>query len=253
MNKVTAALAKVAGCRKSLHTLLEAGGEWTEGMPRQSYASEDVAHHFWTVAQQLLVLQEAYPDLYGDFGDIKVAPLPFLNTSPERYHREQVLRLFRDLDRIFEIRANSELEVPAGAVVSKRIFISHGRGYDWREVQAYIEKTIRMQTLELAQEIDGGRTIFAKLLEAADKCDSAVIVMTGDNLSAGGEVQARENVIHEIGYFQAKYGANRVILLHEEGVNIPSNMQGVIYAPFPKGLVSASFGVLVRELQAIYQ
>ncbi|MES2050039.1 MAG: TIR domain-containing protein [Pseudomonadota bacterium] len=50
-----------------------------------------------------------------------------------------------------------------------------------------------------------------------------------------------------MGYFQGRYGFDLIILLHEEGVNIPSNIHGVVYTPFPKDLVSASFEVLVRE------
>jgi hypothetical protein len=42
-------------------------------------------------------------------------------------------------------------------------------------------------------------------------------------------------------------------LLHEEGVNVPANLAGIVYVPYPKGLVSAAFGVMARELKAIYR
>jgi predicted nucleotide-binding protein len=77
--------------------------------------------------------------------------------------------------------------------------------------------------------------------------------MTGDDADSAGQIRARENVIHEIGFFQGKYGLSRICLLHEEGVNIPSNIHGLVYTPFPKGAVSASFGLLVRELKAMYR
>jgi hypothetical protein len=41
--------------------------------------------------------------------------------------------------------------------------------------------------------------------------------------------------------------------MHEEGVNIPSNIHGLVYTPFPKGHVSAGFGLLIRELKAMYK
>ena len=65
-----------------------------------------------------------------------------------------------------------------------------------------------------------------------------MVVMTGDDV-AEDEVRARENVVHEIGYFQDRYGRGRVCLLHEDGVNIPSNLSGVAYCSFPKGRESA--------------
>jgi predicted nucleotide-binding protein len=58
---------------------------------------------------------------------------------------------------------------------------------------------------------------------------------------------------HEIGFFQGTYGRGAVVLLHEEGVNIPPNLSGVAYVPFPKGNIDAGFHVLQRELKAIYK
>jgi predicted nucleotide-binding protein len=77
--------------------------------------------------------------------------------------------------------------------------------------------------------------------------------MTAEDVTADGAARARENVIHEIGYFQAKYGLAKVCLLHEEGTNIPSNIHGLVYIPFPKGTVSAALGALSRELRALYR
>ena len=42
-------------------------------------------------------------------------------------------------------------------------------------------------------------------------------------------------------------------LLHEEGVNVPSNLSGLVYVPFPKGAVEAALHVVERELRAIYK
>ncbi len=81
----------------------------------------------------------------------------------------------------------------------------------------------------------------------------AVIVMTGDDDIGAGAPRARENVMHEIGFFQGKYGLERVCLLYEEGTNIPSNIHGLVYIPFPKGYINATFGALQRELQAAFQ
>lgn len=77
--------------------------------------------------------------------------------------------------------------------------------------------------------------------------------MTGDDDLGIGAPRARENVMHEIRFFQAKYGLANVCLLHEEGTKIPSNIHGLVYIPFPKDLVSATFGVLGRELRAAFQ
>jgi predicted nucleotide-binding protein len=74
--------------------------------------------------------------------------------------------------------------------------------------------------------------------------------MTGEDKTEQGQLRARENVVHEIGYFQGKFGLANVCLLHEEGVNVPSNIHGLVYIPFPPGMLSAAFGALTREIRA---
>ena len=97
-----------------------------------------------------------------------------------------------------------------------------------------------------------GRTILQKLDEESKKCGYAVIVMTGDDQAGETEVRARENVIHEIGFFQGRYGLDRVCLVYERGVNIPSNISGLGYVPFPKGEVRAAFADLRKEIEAAF-
>jgi predicted nucleotide-binding protein len=133
----------------------------------------------------------------------------------------------------------------------QRVFISHGRSQHWRAVQDYIENDIGLETMELAQEANRGLTVIEKLFDRASHCDSAVIVMTGDDMAPDGP-RVRENVMHEIGLFQGKYGRQRVVLLHEEGVSIPTNLSGVVYIPFPKQGIEAGFYVLQRELKVMY-
>jgi predicted nucleotide-binding protein len=189
------------------------------------------------------------PDLYDDLPK-RDQPL-----TSQLTRTEHLPQLVRDLEYIFEVRANSELNPKDENVAEieshpERVFISHGKSPDWREVQSYVEKDLSIETLELAQEPSRGRTVLQKLNDESDKCSFAVVVMTGDDQVGTGSPRARENVLHEIGFFQGKLGLENVCLLHEEGTSIPSNIHGLVYIPFPKGLVSAAFGVLARELTA---
>ena len=167
---------------------------------------------------------------------------------------EDLAQIMRDINYIFEVRAHSSLDAPTSSPQrERRIFISHGTAPDWREVQQFIERDLSIQTLELAQEPNRGRTVLQKLTEESDLCSYAVVVMTGDDRVQDGASRARENVMHEIGYFQGKFGLVNVCLLHEEGVNIPSNIHGLVYIPFPKDLVRAAFGALGRELRTVFR
>lgn len=263
MNDVSTTMAKLAGTRKAVSAALseEVNRGRGPGHVRHSFDPAAVGHYFKHAEEQLDGLRQLLPALYEDFQKFPTDPQlemgsPDPNKKVYHYSRGELGRLGRDIDQIFEIRANSELAQPAASAyvkVQNRVFITHGRSGDWREVQAYIEKDIKLDTLELAQEPSLGRTIIEKLEANAERCDSAVMVMTGDDIDADGQTRARENVMHEIGYFQSEYGRSRVVLLHEEGVSIPTNLSGVVYIPFPKGAVSAAFGVLVRELTAMYK
>lgn len=262
MSELAVLMAKISGIRKAILAVMEenVSGNRSRGvvLTRGNFPPDLVRHYFDQAADHLNVLKRLLPNLYGDFQVINTEPETLMVSpgpgmpAPIHYSRAQTERLVRDIDQIFEIRANSELAQPKEENIC-RVFISHGRSSDWREVQPFIERDVGIQTLELEQEPNLGRTIIEKLIHNASRCSSAVIVMTGDDVANEDEARVRENVMHEIGFFQGRYGRNSVALLHEEGVNIPSNLAGVAYIPFPKGNISSGFHVLQRELTALYK
>lgn len=262
MSELSTTMAKLSGIRKALIGAMSENVSRNRGAgevkTRATFAPEHVEHYFSQAASLLEILKGLLPDLYSDFQAIRSAPetemAPVRSGEPGTRHfsRSQAERLVRDIDQIFEIRANSELKQPMQEP-PHRVFISHGRSNDWRAVQSFIEKDVGLPTIELAQEPSMGLTIIEKLIDNAARCDSAVIVMTGDDTANQDQARVRENVMHEIGYFQGRYGRDAVVLLHEEGVNIPTNLAGIAHVPFPKENIAAGFHVLQRELKAIYK
>lgn len=261
MSQLPNLMAKLSGIRKALTAAMSENVSRNrslgETLTRSNFPPDQIAHYFTQAASHVEALKMMLPDLYGDFQTIETKPTLEMAAKPDapapmHFSRAQVERLVRDIDQVFEIRANSELEQPK-QTAPQRVFISHGRSNDWRVVQPFIEKDVGFPTVELAQEPNLGRTLIEKLIDNADRCDSAVIVMTGDDVANEDETRVRENVMHEIGFFQGRYGRNVVILLHEEGVNVPNNLAGVAYIPFPKDNIGAGLHVLQRELNAIYK
>lgn len=254
-------LAKLAGVRSAVVAAMNENVSRNRNagavLTRTTFAPEQVEHYFKQAAAHIDTLKMLLPDLYAEFQVVETKPSMEMAASkpnvPASWHFSpaQMERLVRDIDQIFEVRANSELQAPV-AQPPRRVFISHGRSKDWLVVQPYIEKDLRLATLELAQEPNLGQTLIEKLVANAGRCDSAVIVMTGDDL-AEDEARVRENVMHEIGYFQGCYGRRAVVLIHEDGVNVPSNLGGIVYVPFPKGSIETVFHVLQRELNALYK
>ena len=81
------------------------------------------------------------------------------------------------------------------------------------------------------------------------KCVFAVLVITGEDATAEGEVRARQNVIHEIGLFQGRLGFDRVALLEQEGVEAFSNIDGLQRIRFSGSNIEQSFYELGRMLR----
>lgn len=245
--------AKLAGVRKALADLLDDEFTRKGQRPLGSFEVDVAGTYVQRGARLLAELKKHDLGLFGDVAEISLEPTAQGGNGPV-FARGHLERLLREIDTVFEIRAASApaSRYASGPAETQTVFISHGRATDWREVQFYIEKDIRLETRELAQEPNGGDTVGAKLERVAAVCDSAVIVMTGDDLDAEGLARARENVMHEIGYFQGRLGAKRVCLLHEEGVSIPSNLAGIVYVPFPKGHITSALATLRRELEAMY-
>jgi hypothetical protein len=197
-------------------------------------------------------LRVANPDLFGDLPKPK-HPMALNNGAASDkllFKPDEITPLIESLSYILNVAKELASTHVNPKRLSNRVFITHGRSQEWRKVQEYIEKTLGLQTLELAQEPSKGRVILNKLNEESEKCGVAVIIMTGEDI-VGDEVRARENVMHEIGFFQGKYGFARTILMHEQGANIPTNIGGLGYVSFSKDAVSTGFGELLKELNAV--
>jgi hypothetical protein len=130
----------------------------------------------------------------------------------------------------------------------QQVFISHGHKEDWRQAQQFLKDDLGVSVVEFNQSAYRGRTIIQHLESLSDRCSYALIVMTGEDLVQANEIRSRENVVHEIGFFQGRFGTERVAILHEDGVHVPSNLQGVIYIPYQQGHIDRAFPALAREL-----
>src|ERR1035437_2115799 len=95
-----------------------------------------------------------------------------------------------------------------------------------------------------------GLTIVEKLERVSEECWFAVILMTKDDEQKDGGVRVRQNVVHEIGFFQGKYGRKNVVLLAERGVEVFSNISGIVRIDFEPNHFGEAFEDLRREIEA---
>ncbi len=143
---------------------------------------------------------------------------------------------------------------PAGVREPEFVFLVHGRAVEKAEsIARYVEK-LGPKVVILQEQPNQGRTVIEKFEDHAAVV-FAIVLMTGDDQgglvgAAADELQprARQNVVLELGYFLARLGRRLVVVLYEEGVEVPSDYSGVLFIPLDPG--GAWRLTLARELRA---
>ena len=119
-----------------------------------------------------------------------------------------------------------------------RVFLVHGHDDAARETVARFLEKLGLDTIVLHEKPNMGRTIIEKFCEYSN-VGFAVVLMTADDI--GGPVKsspnelrprARQNVILELGFFLGALGRNRVCALYQEGIEMPSDYQGVLFVNY---------------------
>lgn len=134
----------------------------------------------------------------------------------------------------------------------KNVFISHGRNELVKlKIKDYVEKDLDRKPIWFERYAEYGRGIFENLEDLTDKCSSAIIILTKEDELKSDEIIARQNVIHELGYCQAKFGRENVAVLVEKGITVPSNISGSLYVDFEQEKLDSCFYKLARHVKQL--
>jgi predicted nucleotide-binding protein len=172
-------------------------------------------------------------------------------------HKIIVRSALREQLPLFEQPSPAMPARPKGpsAEVGTTVFVVHGHGEAFKqEVARFLDAVTDLEPVILHEQANSGRTIIEKFEEHAGRAAFAVILLTGDDdggVRGTGErnPRARQNVVFELGFFIAALGRSRVAVLYEEGVELPSDMSGVLYTPLDAG--GAWKLALGKELRAV--
>lgn len=139
------------------------------------------------------------------------------------------------------------------AVLGTDVFVVHGHDGETKvNVARFLSKLLGRDPIILHEQPDRGRTIIEKFEDHAARAACAVVLLTRDDVGgpAGGDQQprARQNVVLELGFFLGKLGRSRAIILYEAGVELPSDLHGVLYVPLDAA--GAWRNTVARELEA---
>lgn len=133
--------------------------------------------------------------------------------------------------------------------IGTNVFIGHGRSPLWRELKDFVQDRLALPWDEFNRVPVAGVTNIARLSEMLDAAAIAFLVMTAEDETTDGTVQARMNVAHEAGLFQGRLGFMKAILLLEEGCSEFTNIQGLGQIRFPTGNISAAFEDIRQVLE----
>jgi hypothetical protein len=128
------------------------------------------------------------------------------------------------------------------------IFIGHGRAEDWKDLDKFLSDKLRCNVVEFNSEATAGIYTGQRILDMLDLSTFAFLVMTAEDEQADGTVNARQNVIHEIGLCQGRLGFKRAVMLKEDRTAEFSNLNGLTHIAFRKGAMAAAFPEVVRTL-----
>lgn len=131
----------------------------------------------------------------------------------------------------------------------QKIFIGHGRSMLWRELKDFLQGELGLECDEFNRIATEGITITERLSQMLDSASFAFLIMTAEDETADGNMQARMNVIHEAGLFQGRLGFDKAIILLEEGCEQFSNIHGLGHRPFPPGNLQAAFHGIRKLLE----
>jgi CAP12/Pycsar effector protein, TIR domain len=137
---------------------------------------------------------------------------------------------------------------------STTVFIVHGHSEGPKQqVARFLETGTNSVPIILHEQAKRGRAIIETLEEYAATAAFAIVLLTADDYGglAGShqdQPRARQNVVFELGFFIGALGRSRVAVLYEEGVELPSDMNGILYTILDaQGAWKLSLG---RELRA---
>jgi predicted nucleotide-binding protein len=134
-------------------------------------------------------------------------------------------------------------------------FIVHGQDKLYLlQLKNFIQNTLKWDEPIILRDLpSSGKTIIEKFEEYASRIDYVFVLMTPDdkiiseNSSNEEKRRARQNVIFELGFFYAQLGrsSGKIIVLHKGPLELPSDIQGVVWIDINNGIESA--GELIRK------
>jgi len=183
------------------------------------------------------------PTLFDDnaFSAILDTALTAVNMAIGRIERAT---LFVPLDLLEDRLTSSGKES-----IPPKVFIAHGGESKALEKLCNFLEALGIKPIVAEVEPSEGRLTEGQVDECMREAACAIILATYGHISneKTGDKHPRLNVLDELGRCRAVF-PNRTILLLQKGVELPSNVSGIVYEHFAVQSMDRAFIKVAREL-----
>lgn len=207
---------------------------------RQAFEALQGESYSWSEFNHELLRRSANTDELAD--ECRGMSFSFGESSPQTSAEDvqrEVRRLKSIKDRLPLIEEagaakSANLSKPAGTGAGREVFIVHGQRESLKlSVARFCQQGTAREAVILHEQPSSGQTVIEKFERHASDAGFAVVLLTADDTggASGGEhrPRGRQNVIFEAGFFIGALGRSRVAILYESGVELPSDLSGVIW------------------------
>ena len=186
-------------------------------------------------------------------------PLSNLADEVEMYHGfllslgEEIRNHPEDIFMSGRSKQLKTIKVP-DPIGKRTVFIIHGHDeLNTLRLEKVLKDRWHINPIILNSSPGKGRTLIEKFEQEAQKANYAVALFTPDDLIEMEDtkyLQARPNVIFELGWFYGRLGRQNVCILFKKGTNIHSDLDGIMRIEFNESILE-KITEFEKELKAV--
>ena len=221
--------------------------EETDGLIKKDITSADPEFAAWEMKVKRFISKkygEESLEMKSFCNTIFSLPLFIMDKSDEEINRDSINAchhvlnstkaiLETYLEELQDEENTNQSFSPGSPRDLSKIFIVHGHDGELKESVARVLEKQNIDPVILSEQTNNGLTIIEKF-EKNSEVGGAICLFTADDIGrakseAEPNPRARQNVLFETGFFMGKLGRDRVVILADSEVEIPSDLLGVVY------------------------
>ena len=182
---------------------------------------------------------------------VSLPPLTGTPDEPSRHRHKLMRSALAELEAILASIEEYGIPEKQEGAIPPQVFIAHGgESTALNKLCSFLE-ALGVEPLVVEVEPSGGRLTEPQVDEYMKQADCAIILATFGHIvdTKTRKKYPRLNVVDELGRCRKAF-PQKTILLLEKGVELPSNVSGIVYERFTKQNRENAFIKVAKELRA---